>query len=119
MTTILIVEDDALIALDMQSILENAGFEVMGPVGSPEEAIAQINACPPEAALLDGRLRNDTSDSVATKLAAHGIPFAFVTGRSTQELPQTFQSVPLITKPFAAHDLLAITHGLVKTSAAA
>jgi DNA-binding response OmpR family regulator len=117
MSRILIVEDDALIALDMQLILEDAGLEVIGPVGTSQDALTQISARRPDAALLDGRLQGETSDAIAAALAEQGVPFAFVTGRSAAELPPVFRSAPLLMKPYTASELVAMTRRLLSHAA--
>ena len=62
---ILVVEDEFLVALDMETILADAGFEVIGPVGGVAEALRLIERDRPAAALLDNNLNGEPVGPVA------------------------------------------------------
>ena len=53
LATVLVVEDEALIALDLQALLEHAGYRVLGPANSPAVAFNLLEANQPDVALLD------------------------------------------------------------------
>jgi two-component SAPR family response regulator len=57
--TIIVVEDDCIIALDVKGILEEAGFTVITNIASVEEAILQIELCKPRLVLIDINLKKD------------------------------------------------------------
>ena len=76
----LVVEDEALTALALQSLLERAGYVVLGPVGRVEDALDLLRSGPPDAAVLDVNLFGATVDPVAHALEAMGVPFLFCTG---------------------------------------
>jgi CheY-like chemotaxis protein len=103
---ILVVEDELLIALEIDSILTGAGFEVLGPASSNAEALRLIEREPIDGAFLDANLGGSTVDDVAERLAEHAIPFVFVTGYTRENLPRAFRSRPVINKPFAGRQLL-------------
>src|SRR4051812_39815714 len=81
---ILVVEDDFLISLELQSILSDAGAEVVGPARSVEGGLALVSE-KLSAALLDLRLGKTAVTPVAQRLAALGIPFLFYTGQTRDD----------------------------------
>ena len=104
--TVLVVEDEALIALDLQALLEEAGYRVIGPASSPAAALQLLNQSDPDVALLDVNLgRSDVFD-VANALATRKTRVIFLTGHTLQRLPQSHQHWPLVSKPFLPHIVL-------------
>ena len=105
---ILLVEDDALLALDMAAELERAGFQVIGPAASVKKAIALLDGLECDAAVLDIHLgKDETSEPVAMALLANGKPFVTVTGYSRDQRPPIFNDAPLISKPLQIRHLIA------------
>src|SRR5689334_12640727 len=96
--SILIVEDEYLIASDLARSLGREGYAVIGPASSIGRALELIEATPPDAALLDIRLIDEESYPVADKLAATGIPFVFFTSFPREDLPSRFSKRPLVSK---------------------
>jgi DNA-binding NtrC family response regulator len=83
---ILVVEDEAILALDLVSILKEAGAEIVGPCGTVKEALATVaGTTPVDAALLDVRIGHETVAPVPRLLARHGIPFVFYTGQIARD----------------------------------
>jgi len=81
--TIMLVEDEFLVGLDMADQIQNAGFLVSGPFTHPSPALDAIAQAPPQAAVLDINLgANITSEPVALDLRERSIPFVFITGYS-------------------------------------
>lgn len=105
--TILLVEDDALLALDLADMLMEAGYDVCDPAGSNEVARRVIERDKPAFALLDFNLGSETSIPTALELANRSIPFAYVTGRAEAVAthPQA-PSAPVISKPYRADEIL-------------
>jgi DNA-binding response OmpR family regulator len=105
---ILIVEDDALLALDVVRVLESAGFAVVGPAGSSAKALDLIAKVGCDAAVLDINLgRNVTSEPVAVELIAQGKRFVTVTGYSHDQRPSIYDGHPILTKPLRRGALVA------------
>ena len=102
----LVVEDEALVALDIISILEDAGALVVGPAGTVEEAVQMIDDCGIDAAFLDGNLHGRPVDDVAALLTRRNIPFCFVSGYGREHLPAAFASAPVVGKPYRPDQLL-------------
>ena len=78
---VLIVEDDPLIALDLEDTLENAGYEVSGMARSVDDGLTMIERDPPHVATLDYQLGRETSVPIARALDERHIPYCFVSGR--------------------------------------
>lgn len=103
---ILIIEDEPLLALELATVLEEAGSVVIGPAGTPDEALHFIESTALDGALLDGNLRGLPVDDVAAALAKREVPFVFVSGYGRDSLPPTFREVPLLGKPYNQDQLL-------------
>lgn len=112
---ILVVEDEFLVAMQIEAILTRAGWRVIGSVGTLSSAasLARKSAC--DAALLDVNLRSERADEVAAILFARGVPFLFVSGFGRGNLPAAFrQSVELIAKPFSDRTLVEAVRNLIR-----
>jgi CheY-like chemotaxis protein len=112
---ILIVEDDALIALDLQQTIEDLGGMVVGRASRTPEAIGLAAKYQPDVVLMDIRLAGG-SDGID---AARGIrrlrptPIIFVTGNTdpvTRGRVLEFGDAPLLNKPVDQALLRSILH---------
>jgi DNA-binding response OmpR family regulator len=98
--TILVLEDDALIAMEMGERLADMGYVVMGPAETLEAAEAALAKVRPDAALLDANIAGKSSVELGAKLAAMGVPVAFCTGYdSIKDLPAALRHAPILVKP--------------------
>ncbi len=104
---ILVVEDDALVALETSQILAWAGFEVVGPARSVAKALELIQHTGCDAAILDINLGSETSERVARELNACGTPFVTQSAYSQGQYPPLFKGVPAFAKPLRPEPLLA------------
>lgn len=104
--TVLVVEDEALIAMDLQALLEEAGYRVLGPANSTASAMQLLNGDDPDVALLDVNLGRSDVFGVANELAGRRTKVIFLTGHTAQKLPQAHQHRPLVAKPYLPHLLL-------------
>jgi CheY-like chemotaxis protein len=109
---LLVVEDELLVALDIESILSEAGLVVLGPASTAAEALELIAGSAPDAALIDANLGGEPITAVVQRLAERGIPFAYVTGYGRESLPSAYPA-PIVTKPFDADQLLAAARQLL------
>ena len=96
---VLVVEDERLIALDVQDILEGFGCAVLGPVATAAEALDLIAAEPPDCAVLDVNLLGGTSEPVAAALQARGRPFLVITAYQRSHLTGALSDAPWLIKP--------------------
>lgn len=103
--TVLIVEDEPLIAMSLEDALLDQGVACLGPVGSVAAALEMIEAGGFDIALLDVNLRGERVDAVADRLAAAGTPFIFTTGHGAEGLPDSHRTRPVIGKPFRDLDI--------------
>jgi PAS domain S-box-containing protein len=110
---VLIVEDEPLLSMDMESSLAEAGCEVSGPVGTLAKARQLIAGADCDAALLDANLAGESVDELAAALTQRNIPFAFVTGYGTEALPPGFREAILLNKPFTKHQLRSVVQALL------
>ncbi len=90
-----------LLALDLETLLEDQGCEVLGSAGSVKHALAMLETCRPDAASLDMNLNGESSAPVAAALRKRGIPFVVVTGYSGKHGEDPlFRDAPLVKKPY-------------------
>ena len=98
--SVLVVDDEPLIGLLVADWLGELGYGVVGPVGQAGEAMAHLDRDAADAVLLDVSLGAGDSFQLADKAREKGLALAFITGRSALDLPQRFQGVPVLAKPF-------------------
>jgi CheY-like chemotaxis protein len=103
--SVLLVEDEAIVAMMMADALADLGFRVVGPCNSVDEALAVKAANHIDAAILDVNLRGALVYPLAESLVEEGIPLAFVTGYGAESIDSRFSHVPLLQKPINADDL--------------
>jgi DNA-binding NarL/FixJ family response regulator len=115
---ILIVEDEALVAMAGAQILEIQGYEVVGIVVCHEDAIECAAASAPDLVLMDIRLKGDIDgiDTAQMLIAQHGCRVVFVTGqgdKTTRERAEAIGPVGYLKKPFTPGQLSkAVTDAL-------
>jgi CheY-like chemotaxis protein len=115
---ILIVEDEAPIALNLAAEVAQAGGIVVGPAASVAGSFALMAEHTLDGALLDIRLRGETSFALADVLAVLEIPFVFVSGLSSALMPYPHRERPLFDKPYDGRDVIS-TLARLMTSAPA
>jgi CheY-like chemotaxis protein len=105
---VLIVEDEALVAMVVTESLINMGCSVVGPFSRCSDAIAAIEADEIDAAILDVNLDGEMVYPLAEMLTARDVPFIFVTGYGAESIDGRFSHVPVIQKPVERHVLQRI-----------
>ncbi|WP_376091670.1 response regulator [Roseomonas sp. CCTCC AB2023176] len=107
--TVLIVEDEYLIATDIQRLLESRGWRVMGPVPSVRAALRLLEGELPSVAVLDVNLGTELVTPVAEALTARHVPFVLATAHDRPERigGQVLAGVPNLGKPVSEQELLA------------
>lgn len=111
---VLVVEDEALVAMDLETSLLRAGFAVAGPAATVAAGTELAAAGPLRAAVLDINIAGELVFPVADALAGRGIPFLFVTGYGPEILPARFRGRPLLRKPCSPRAVLAALEALLK-----
>jgi len=116
---VLVVEDELLIALQLESELAERGYRIVGPAQSLEEGLDLTRSERFDAAVLDINLGEESSLPIAEELAAAGTPFAFMTGYpDTLLIPPHLRTIPAIRKPFQVEALLGLLQELAGRPAA-
>ena len=109
---VLLVEDEALVAMLMETILEDMGCVPVGPVATVDDGLALVaDPAPLDAALLDVNVAGQQVFPIAEALQARGVPFVFSTGYGEGGLPDAWRGHPTVQKPFTES---AIREALMK-----
>ncbi len=102
---VLIVEDEMLVAMNIEDMLLDLGHEVAGLASRLEPALSLAREGQFDLAMLDVNLAGETSFPVAAILAGRGIPFLFATGYGVKGIAEDYRAYPVLQKPFRARDL--------------
>lgn len=97
---ILILEDDPLLALDLQCIVEGCGHEVVGLCSTLASMGRRVDD-PVDFAFLDVDLPDGKSFGIATRLEERRVPYAFVSGSRQGELPEHLRHARFVAKPYS------------------
>lgn len=113
--SVLVVEDEFLIALDIERILKGAGVARVVSASRVAQALELVATQGPfDAAVLDLKLEREASTPVAERLEAGGVPFLFLTGGpSESEITRRFRKAPVVGKPFDGAALLAALESIL------
>lgn len=104
---ILVIEDDVLVAMDVEHMVGACGCLAVGPVSNVASGLATVHENELDGAVLDVNLGNERVWPVADLLKERGVPFILATGYSTAEVPERFTECPILHKPFREADLAA------------
>jgi two-component system, response regulator PdtaR len=118
-TRIMIVEDDHLIALEMEGALRDAGFNVVGISTSAEEALAMASEQRPQLAVMDIRLNGDRDgiEAAIELFSSYEIRCVFATAHHTAETRRRAEPAkPLawVPKPYTMPSLIEVVQGAVR-----
>jgi PAS domain S-box-containing protein len=102
---VLVVEDEPLLAMDIEAILTDSGCSVVGPAGNLHQAKRLLDTQGCDAALLDANLAGESVDELAALLTQRRVPFAFVTGHGRDALPRGHRDAVLVGKPFRREEI--------------
>ncbi|QNP45730.1 response regulator [Sphingomonas sediminicola] len=102
---VLVVEDEAILAMSVEDMIHELGCVVVGPALSAAdgEQLARTQAL--DAAVLDINMGESSSFAIATALHERAIPFGFATGYGRTGVPAEFASVPVLAKPYTGEAL--------------
>lgn len=102
---ILIVEDEMIIAMMLEDMLDELGYEIAATAARPAQALEAIAARPIDVAVLDVNLGGDNSYGIAGALRQRGIPFLFSTGYAGLTLEEPYRDHRVLQKPYRQEDL--------------
>jgi CheY-like chemotaxis protein len=104
---LLVVEDEAMIAMMLEDMLDAFGCVVVDVAGTLAKGLALVanESLSLDGAILDVNLGGETVYPVAERLAARGVPFIFCTGYGLAGLAANFAHVPTLAKPYMREEL--------------
>lgn len=106
---LLLVEDDYMIAQDLEAELQGAGVEVLGPVPDIQGALDLLEAGPaPDGAILDINLGGEMVYPLADILQERNIPFVFATGYEAWSIPERYRNLPCREKPLNVRQIAEV-----------
>jgi len=97
--SIMLVEDEAIVALAVNDSLTDLGFSVLGPFSRVSDACRALQDNQVDAAILDVNLDGEMVYSLAEMLTARKIPFVFATGYGAESIESRFEHIPVLQKP--------------------
>jgi DNA-binding response OmpR family regulator len=115
---VLVVEDELLIALEIEGVLEALDCKIVGPIGKLDSALQVAVEETFDIAILDVTIRGGKIYPVAERLLARGIPFALASGYGDWALPEKLRDQPRLLKPFTTAELEAQIRSLCGKAAA-
>ena len=110
---VLVVEDEAMIAMLIEDMLIDFGCAILGPAADTTQALAIIEEARFDVAILDVNLSGERTVSIAETLRSKGIPFVFATGYGISGIHDEFKGQPILTKPFKDAELRAALRSLI------
>ncbi len=111
---VFIVEDETLVLFNLQDILGELGWTLVGQAMSLTQAEKLASSVEqPDAAILDVNLGGQKVFSAAAILAGRGVPIVFATGYGRDGLPPEWQDRPVIVKPYSQRDVATVLDALM------
>ena len=111
---VLVVEDEAMIAMLVEDMVLDFGSEVVGPVANMKDAVNHARSAELDAAILDINVGGSVIFPVADILTERGIPLIFATGYGSQGVPARFHNRPTLPKPFSYQSLAEALQAVLK-----
>ncbi|MEJ0025701.1 MAG: response regulator [Rhizomicrobium sp.] len=115
--SVLVVEDEAIISFLIEDMLTELGASDVRHAGTLAAAMAQIDARPPDIAVLDVNLGGERVYPVAERLAAAGIRFVFTTGYGKSGMDPRWSARTVVQKPFNLETMSAALKNVLDTTA--
>jgi AmiR/NasT family two-component response regulator len=105
---VLIVEDEFLVAMDLEETFLGESWNVLGPVPDVMQALAMLQTHKPDVVCLDMNLSGNPSTPIAEELQKLGIPFVVLTGYSAASVTDpAYKGARIVHKPFLAAELVS------------
>jgi response regulator RpfG family c-di-GMP phosphodiesterase len=115
--TVLIVEDDFLVGHDLRSFLEDAGAEIVGPIGDIAHACGVAREQAIDGAVLDVHMWSDTAAPVAVELTTRNVPFIVVSGYGPEDIPPAMRDATYLAKPVKRLELVDVAAAMFAPAA--
>jgi DNA-binding response OmpR family regulator len=113
---ILIVEDEPMIALTLEDLLIEEGFQIAGVAGKLEKALALIEATVCDGAIIDANLAGVSARPAASALAARGVPFMVMSGYTPEQLRGDFPGALFIQKPSRPEQIVEALSAMLRNA---
>ena len=110
---LLLVEDEALIALMLEDMVEGLGCAVTAVAPRVALGLSMAESGDFDLAILDVNVAGENVEPIAERLASKGVPFVFATGYGEAGVPLRFRDRPVVAKPFRSDQLEAAIHKAV------
>lgn len=111
--TILVLDDEMLIAIDIQTQLEDLGHRVL-VASALSDALAVVESERIDVAIVDWHLRTEISAPLIDVLQQRHVPFVLCSGEALEELAGLFPAVPIVSKPFASDQIVDVINQVVR-----
>jgi DNA-binding NtrC family response regulator len=112
---VLVVEDDPLLLMDLETTLAEAGAVVVGLCQTLEDAMRRSVEDDFSVAVLDFRLGSDTVSPVARRLIERGVPFVLYTGQARNEPSMSeWRDCAIVEKPAPPRALLSAVRNVMR-----
>lgn len=102
---VLLVEDDAIIAMMVEEVLADLGAASVRHAGRIADALALLAVRNPHVAVIDVNVSGSTGFELAARLEESGIPFVFTTGYTRDMIPARWRGRPFVPKPIESAGL--------------
>jgi DNA-binding response OmpR family regulator len=117
-SAVLVLEDEAIIALDICDALADAGHDVLGPCEASADALKLLETVSPDLAVLDVKLRDGSGLQVARELSRRRIPFVFYSAEPPDaSLQSEFPDAPTVQKPASMRTVMAALRNIAANPA--
>ena len=103
---VLIVEDEHLLAMDLEDTLKTHGAHIIGPYGNLDAAYRRAERDHFDVGIIDINLRDDAAYPVADELMRQHIPFCFCTGYDASVVPDRFAGARVFRKPYDTSEVV-------------
>jgi DNA-binding NarL/FixJ family response regulator len=113
---VLIVEDEPIVALNLEDMVESLGFTVVGSASRLDHGLQLARNAAPDLAILDVNLHGEKSYPIADLLADNGVPYFFATGYGSAGHPERHRRALTVAKPYSES---VIADAIATVSAAA
>ena len=104
--TVLVAEEDPLLADDLLTMLTDEGATVVGPVSTVEAALELLESAKPDCAILNAGVAYETAMRISKRLNELGVPYLIQSGHSEQKLPSDLKGSRFLSKPIERRHLI-------------
>lgn len=105
---VFIVEDEPLIAMDVELEMRDRGWDIDGPYGTLDDARAAMTDTEADHAILDINVGSATSYELAAALRENGVFIVFLSGSDGDDRPDVLKEIPVVSKPIDYDNLHAV-----------